>query len=52
MNYFELYEIPIAFLIDPLALKKKYFELSRKYHPDFFSQENESEQAEALEKSG
>ena len=51
MNYFDLYEIPIAFQIDPLALKKKYFELSRKYHPDFFSQENENEQAEALEKS-
>ena len=51
MNYFDLYEIPIAFQIDPIALKKKYFELSRKYHPDFFSQENENEQAEALEKS-
>ena len=51
MNYFDLYEIPIAFQIDHIALKKKYFELSRKYHPDFFSQENESKQTEALEKS-
>ncbi len=49
MNYFELFNIPVSFSPDPIALKKKYYELSRKYHPDFFTQENEADQAEALD---
>jgi len=51
MNYFELYNIPVSFLPDQQQLKQKFYELSRKYHPDFYTQENEFEQSEALEKS-
>jgi molecular chaperone HscB len=49
MNYFELYDIPVSFLPDRKQLKQKFYELSRKYHPDFYTQENEFEQSEALE---
>ncbi len=51
MNYFELFDMPLSLQIDSNELSKKYFELQRKYHPDFFSKADESEQAEMLEKS-
>ena len=51
MNYFELFEMPVSLLIDRNELSKKYFELQKKYHPDFFSKADESKQAEMLEKS-
>jgi molecular chaperone HscB len=51
MNYFELFEIPISILIDKAAVAKKYVALQKKYHPDFFTQDNEAAQEEALEKS-
>ena len=51
MNYFELYNIPVSLKPDQQEIKKKFYELSRKYHPDFASQGTEDEQAEALEKS-
>ncbi len=49
MNYFALYDIPVSFLPDQQQLKQDFYELSRKYHPDFYTQENEFEQSEALE---
>ena len=51
MNYFELFEIPVSLTIDKAAITKKYVALQKKYHPDFFTQENEYAQDEALEKS-
>jgi molecular chaperone HscB len=51
MNYFELFEIPVQLKVDAASLKKKFYELSRKYHPDFFSQATEAKQGDALEKS-
>ena len=51
MNHFELYNIPVTLQPDAQQLKQKFYSLSRQYHPDFFTQENESDQAEALEKS-
>ena len=51
MNYFELYDIPVSFFPDAAVVKKKFYELSRKYHPDFFSNASEDEQSEVLEKS-
>jgi molecular chaperone HscB len=51
MNYFELFEIPASPTVDASLVKKKFYELSRKYHPDFFTNETEDEQTEALEKS-
>lgn len=51
MNYFELYDIPITLQVDKSLLAKKYFELQKKYHPDFYSNASEEEQQEVLEKS-
>ena len=36
-NYFEFYDLPIAFYIDEAALRAAYLEFSREYHPDAFT---------------
>ena len=51
MNHFELFGIPIGFKIDRASLPLKYFELQKKFHPDFFTQGTEHEQDTALETS-
>ncbi len=51
MNYFELFEIPVQLKVTTSVLSKKFFELSRKYHPDFFANESTEKQADVLEKS-
>lgn len=49
MNYFELYEIPVSLQIDSSLIKPKYYELSRKYHPDFYGNASEEKKSEVLE---
>lgn len=49
MNYFELFEIPLQLKVDKATLPRKYFELSKKYHPDYFANDTEEKQAEVLE---
>ncbi|HTN45869.1 MAG TPA: iron-sulfur cluster co-chaperone HscB C-terminal domain-containing protein [Flavipsychrobacter sp.] len=49
MNYFDLYELPVSFHVDKNQVKKKFYELSKKYHPDRFSQASEEEQQEVLQ---
>lgn len=49
MNYFELFELPVSIQIDKTKLAKKFFELQKKYHPDFFANNTEYEQEQALE---
>lgn len=51
MNLFELYEIPISFSPNKAFVKKQYFALSRKYHPDFYSDATDFDKEEILEKS-
>ena len=51
MNYFELFAIPVSLKVDKSPLAKKYFELQKQYHPDFFTQSDEAAQKEALETS-
>lgn len=51
MNYFELFEIPVQLKVDKASLPLKYFELSRKFHPDFFINGTEEEKSLALDKS-
>ena len=51
MIYFELFEIPVQLKVNTALLSKKFFELSKKFHPDYFAVENEALQTEALEKS-
>jgi len=51
MEYFELFEIPVQLQVPEGSLSQKFFELSRRYHPDYFIREGEAAQAIALEKS-
>ena len=51
MNYFEFYDLPIAFQLDEAALKQTFYANSKRYHPDFFTMENEERQNEILELS-
>ena len=51
MNYFELYNLPVSFLPNKQLVKERFYELSRKYHPDFFTNTSPEEQADILEKS-
>lgn len=38
--YYDIFKLPKTYLIDKSILKKKYYEMSKKYHPDV---NNESE---------
>lgn len=51
MTYFELFNIPVQLKVNAASLSKKFFELSKKYHPDYFANETEQIQADVLEKS-
>ncbi|HUM98133.1 MAG TPA: Fe-S protein assembly co-chaperone HscB [Chitinophagaceae bacterium] len=51
MNYFELFDIPVQLAIDKKSIPKKYFELSRLYHPDLYANAAEDEKALMLEKT-
>ncbi|TWJ00914.1 molecular chaperone HscB [Mucilaginibacter frigoritolerans] len=51
MNYFEFYGIEESFTPDAALLKKKFYELSKKYHPDFYANEDDEKQQEILELS-
>ena len=51
MNYFEFYELPVSFNVDQHQVKRKFYELSKKYHPDFYVNDTEEKQAKILELS-
>ncbi|MFD2164030.1 Fe-S protein assembly co-chaperone HscB [Paradesertivirga mongoliensis] len=51
MNYFEFYDIPEAFHVDEGLVKRKFYELSKTYHPDFYINHSEEKQQEILELS-
>lgn len=48
MDYFELFDLPVSLVVDKKAVTKKYYALSKKYHPDNFSLQNAAQQEEAL----
>jgi len=51
MNYFEFYDLPVAFNINQQLVKRKFYELSKQYHPDFYINESREKQQEILELS-
>jgi molecular chaperone HscB len=48
MNYFEVFGLPRILNIDLHGLEKSFHELSRKYHPDYFSTGTPDEKQQAL----
>ena len=48
MDYFELYGLPVTFNPDQTVVKQKFYELSKKFHPDFHINESEEKQEEVL----
>src|SRR5438270_7082306 len=51
MNHSEVYGIKESFSPDVERLKKKFYELSKQYHPDFYANETDEKQQEILELS-
>jgi molecular chaperone HscB len=51
MNYYELFELPISPVVDKNGISKKYFELQKKFHPDFYTNETEEDKENALTQS-
>ena len=51
INYFDFYDVPESFHPDVASLKKKFYELSKHYHPDFYANEDDEKQQEILELS-
>ena len=48
-NYFELFELPVAFDVDRDALAQRYRQLQQVVHPDRYASATESEQRIALQ---
>jgi molecular chaperone HscB len=48
MDYFEFFDLPLAFRVDEKGLRQIFLINSKKYHPDFFAQEDEAKQSEIL----
>src|ERR1700748_3531924 len=51
MNYFEFYGLSESFTLDDAIVKKKFYQLSKEYHPDFYANEDDARQQEILELS-
>jgi molecular chaperone HscB len=50
-DYFEVFGLPRKLQVDLEALQRRFYELSRRHHPDFHQGENAAIQAQALEAS-
>src|SRR5215467_8568142 len=48
MNYFEVFELPQLLGIDTAMLEKKFHQLSRSYHPDYYTTAPAEEKSRAL----
>src|ERR1700761_590522 len=51
MNYFEFYGLHESFTLDEAIIKKKFYQLSKQYHPDFYANEDDAKQQEILQLS-
>ena len=48
MNYYELFDLPVSPSVDQKLVAKKYIELQRKSHPDFYQNALENEKEEVM----
>src|SRR5436190_23342338 len=51
MDHFEVFGLPRRLAIDTAELQRRFYELSRRYHPDFHQAAPPEEQARMLEAS-
>lgn len=51
MDYFKFYDIPLSFQPDQALVKKKFYALSKEFHPDFYITASEEKQQEILDLS-
>jgi molecular chaperone HscB len=51
MDYFEVFGLPRRLMVDETALQRNFYELSRRYHPDFHQGASPEEQAQILKTS-
>lgn len=51
MDYFEVFGLPRRLAVDVADLQRRFYALSRRYHPDFHAGQPPAEQAAALEAS-
>src|SRR5260370_560379 len=50
-DYFEVFGLPRKLQVDLDALQRRFYELSRRYHPDFHQGADAATQSQALESS-
>lgn len=48
-DYFGLFQIPQKLLVDESELTRRFYELSRKFHPDYYQERSEADQKMSLE---
>jgi len=51
VNYFEVFGLPRRLAVDAAELQRRFYELSRRHHPDFHHGASADEQAAALDAS-
>ena len=51
MNYFEFFGLPLSFQVDQVELRRRFYQYSRQYHPDFHTLAEAAEQEKMLELS-
>ena len=50
-DYFSLFGLPRKIMLDPGELRERFYDWSRKFHPDFYQQASSGEQTISLENS-
>jgi molecular chaperone HscB len=51
LDHFQIFDLPRRLRLDETALQRRFYELSRQWHPDFHHQASAGDQARALEAS-
>lgn len=51
MDYYKLFDLPMRPVADNTYVAKKYVQLQKQFHPDFFTQEGNDEQEDMLHQS-
>jgi Fe-S protein assembly co-chaperone HscB len=51
MEYFDLYQLPISLVVNTEQVTRKYYELSKQFHPDRYTNKSQAEQQKALQLS-